>query len=163
MEITKQEEREYLATGAIHCPKCKGDEITGGFIEIDAGKAYQKMSCPDCETRWTDVYQLVGIEETEPDEIETRKSREAGLLFSLKDSSTGDELPITFFIENGAIWFRPEGYGESLAADGKGTPIGIEYHEGQLRVLLWTDINTEEPLIVNMKKAKEEKRKEEST
>jgi hypothetical protein len=163
MVITKREEREYLTAGAIRCPRCKGEDIIGGFIETDSGKAYQIMSCPDCETQWTDVYHLVRIRETEADEINFKKNKPAGLLFSLEDSSSGDKLPIILFYENGAIWFRPEGYGESLAADGKGTPMGIEYHEGQLRVLLWPDINKEEPLIVDMERAKEEERKEEST
>ncbi len=160
MVITKREEREYLAEGAIRCPKCKGEDIRGRFMEVDTGKAYQIMSCPDCETRWTDVYHLVGIEETEPDEVETGKGKEERLLFSLKDQCNGNGLPITLFLENGAIWFRPEGYGESLAADGKGLPIGIEYYEGQLRVLLWTDINKDESLIVHMERAREEGRKE---
>ncbi len=158
MMITKKDERQYLSEGAIRCPNCKGEDITGGFIETDSGKAYQMMSCPDCETRWTDIYHLVRIRETEPDEVETGKGKSGGLLFSLMDRCNGNGLPITLFYENGAIWFRPQGYGESLAADGKGTPIGIECHEGQLRVLLWPNINKEEPLIVDMERAKEEKR-----
>ncbi len=74
MAITKQEETEYLARGGVSCPKCRSQNISGGFIEVAQGQVRQRVSCPNCETQWTDLYCLAGIEETELDTIEPGKS-----------------------------------------------------------------------------------------
>jgi len=49
-----------------------------------------------------------------------------------------------------------KGHGEKTAMPGNGTPIYIEIWEGKLRVILWPDINEEDPIIVNMDGAREE-------
>jgi len=51
------------------------------------------------------------------------------------------------------------GYGENTAEDGDGFPIVIEYHEGQFRVLVWSDINDEEPThVISLEKARDSAR-----
>lgn len=50
--------REYIKTGGIFCPRCKSANIEGTEVEIDAGAAYQDMSCSDCNLKWTDGYSL---------------------------------------------------------------------------------------------------------
>lgn len=53
------------------------------------------------------------------------------------------------------------GYGEKTAEDGKGYPIVIEFHEGELVVRIWADINDEEPTHkISLEGARENVRKD---
>lgn len=56
---------EYVATGGIQCPVCRSDDIVGGSVEINAGHAFQKVHCHDCEAAWVDTYALTGYSELE--------------------------------------------------------------------------------------------------
>lgn len=58
------------------------------------------------------------------------------------------------------MWIRPEGYGEATAQDGHGFPIGLEYYNGRLRLLVYSDINEQDPQIIDMEDARESNRKE---
>jgi len=51
-----------------------------------------------------------------------------------------------------------EGYGEMTAADGAGYPILLEHHEGKLRLIVWQNINSEEPTILSLEGAREDAR-----
>jgi len=51
-----------------------------------------------------------------------------------------------------------EGYGTAGMEDGFGAPIFIEFYEGKLRVVLNPDINVEDPEIIEMQGALEQKR-----
>ena len=52
-----------------------------------------------------------------------------------------------------------EGYGECAAADGYGRPVIIELYEGKLRLLVWSDINREDPThIIELNGAQEARR-----
>ena len=55
--------RRYLRAGGVHCPdtSCLSPDIEGGHIEVEAGYAYQPMSCNACGLEWEDQYRLVGI------------------------------------------------------------------------------------------------------
>ncbi|HML73179.1 MAG TPA: hypothetical protein PKB02_01660 [Anaerohalosphaeraceae bacterium] len=63
---------------------------------------------------------------------------------------------------NGQLWIQPKSYGEKCAEDGEGFPIGIEIWEGKLRLIVFNDINSEDPQIINLENAKESCRIEES-
>ncbi len=52
----------YVQGGGVACPFCTNGDIEGGNVEIDAGGAYQPITC-SCGSSWNDVYQLVGISE----------------------------------------------------------------------------------------------------
>ena len=54
---------QYMTNGACKCPVCHSEEIEGGPIEIDAGQAWQPMSCNACPATWNDVYKLTGFSE----------------------------------------------------------------------------------------------------
>jgi hypothetical protein len=58
------------------------------------------------------------------------------------------------------IEIKVEGYGDPNSVDGEGSPILIEYADGKLRVVVWPDINVEEPIIIELDGAKESNRKE---
>lgn len=54
----------------------------------------------------------------------------------------------------------PEGYGDAGSEDSHGVPILLEIYEGRLRLLVWNDINVEDPVIIDMEEARETNRKE---
>jgi len=52
-----------------------------------------------------------------------------------------------------------EGYGEMTANDGNGFPVVIEYVEKTFRILVWGDINREEPThVISLEGAREDVR-----
>ena len=63
-----------------------------------------------------------------------------------------------------ALLISPEGYGECNALGGKGSPIMLEIWEGKLRLIVWADINQEDPThIIDLEGARETNRKPETT
>jgi hypothetical protein len=68
------------------------------------------------------------------------------------------EVKVNVLSKAGQIWIQPEGYGEKCAVDGEGRPIGIEIWQGKLRLIVFDDINSEEPQIISMEKASETNR-----
>lgn len=57
---------------------------------------------------------------------------------------------------NKFIEIRPHGYGEKTAIAGHGSPVLIEFHDGELRVVVFGDINQEDPThIISLEGAKE--------
>jgi hypothetical protein len=66
----------------------------------------------------------------------------------------------TIFADDRDISIRVEGYSDACSLDGCGTPILIERWEGELRVVIWGDINQEDPThIISLEGARESKRK----
>ena len=58
----------------------------------------------------------------------------------------GDVTQVSFVeVHPQAIELGFEGYGECGAADGYGRPVRVELYEGKLRLLVWADINSEDP------------------
>ncbi|MBW1781259.1 MAG: hypothetical protein JRL30_11020 [Deltaproteobacteria bacterium] len=51
----------HIKGKGLTCPFCGSVMIEGGFIEIEAGKAFQRMACADCEQSWQDIYELIDI------------------------------------------------------------------------------------------------------
>jgi len=80
--------------------------------------------------------------------------------YDLRDNNTDDKtvIPCTIELENGVIYIRPEGYGDCGTEDGYGCPVLIEYYEGSLRVVVWNDINQEDPMVLKLDNAHESKR-----
>jgi hypothetical protein len=81
----------------------------------------------------------------------------------LQDFHTGDKtlIPCTIELKNGSIYIRPEGYGDCGTEDGFGCPVIIEYYEGSIRVVVWGDINSEDPTVnVKLDNAHESKRRD---
>jgi len=69
-------------------------------------------------------------------------------------------LKVKVQLRGNGIFVMPKGYGDCASQDGHGTPVMIEYYEGDLRVLVWSDINQEDPTyILSLDKALESKRK----
>lgn len=52
-----------------------------------------------------------------------------------------------------------EGYGQRASAEGHGPPVFLELYGGELRLLVWADINSEEPThIIPLGGAREARR-----
>ena len=59
------------------------------------------------------------------------------------------------------IQLRAKGYGDCGSADGHGSPVAIEFYGGKLRVLIWGDINKEDPThTIELEGAREDARKD---
>lgn len=54
-------------------------------------------------------------------------------------------IPVKVEMKNGALYIRPEGTGDCTSEDGDGFPICLEYYEGSIRLIVWSDINQEDP------------------
>jgi hypothetical protein len=62
---------------------------------------------------------------------------------------------------NGTLYIKPEGYGDSCSMDENGCPILIERWNGELRVVVWADVNQEDPThIISLEPAHIERRVE---
>lgn len=56
---------QYAEDNGTRCPCCGGAQLSGGFVEIEAGAASQGISCDDCGAEWTDTYVLTGYRNLE--------------------------------------------------------------------------------------------------
>jgi len=60
----KQEDIDkYINHRGLHCPYCNSPEIEGNYVNVDAGFAWQKIKCLNCDKSWINIYKLVNIEE----------------------------------------------------------------------------------------------------
>ena len=64
-------------------------------------------------------------------------------------------IKVKLLSEAGKLWIRPDGYGDKTSADGCGYPIGLEIWEGRLRLIVFDDINCEDPRIIDLERARE--------
>ena len=80
---------------------------------------------------------------------------------ALRDSWTDDETEVPFTVEHsggGTLWFQANGYGDEDTP-----PVKIEWYEGELWVLVWADINSDDPTHkISLSGAKESARKTDS-
>lgn len=80
---------------------------------------------------------------------------------TLKDAypDFNSTLPIRLAVSPNGVSLYAEGYGDCTAAAGHGTPVFIELYKGELRVIVWADINREDPThIVSLAGAREDQR-----
>lgn len=52
--------KQYVKKIGLVCPVCRGEDIEGGPIEVDAGTAWQPIKCNTCGSTWNDLYNLMG-------------------------------------------------------------------------------------------------------
>jgi hypothetical protein len=81
----------------------------------------------------------------------------------LRDHAGGEAtLPVKVRHDDGFIEISPKGYGYCTSEDGKGSPILLEFYEGELCIRLYGDINTEDPThSLRIEGARESQRKPE--
>lgn len=59
--LPEAELKPYIEASGQYCPVCKGHDISGGYIEIDGGVAWQEVDCGECGATWTDEYDLARV------------------------------------------------------------------------------------------------------
>lgn len=116
-------------------------------VDVKEGSLFQvgeKSTWRYNGTTWIQLIKLVNDTEYQMNlSDDTRRSP-----IRLQMRKTGS---INTILEIGA-----DGYGEKTAKEGYGFPVIIEYHEGHFRVIIWGDINKEDPThIISLEGAKE--------
>lgn len=79
----------------------------------------------------------------------------------LKDTSetTFEQLQVSIDCRQSGINIRPKGYGDFDSHNGFGAPIYLELHQGELRLVVWSDINDQEPThVISLEGAREDRR-----
>lgn len=79
---------------------------------------------------------------------------------TLSDNAEGHfgVVDITVRSNGSFLEIQPHGYGEPTA-EPPGSPVCLELYEGRLRLIVWNDINEEEPRILDLEGARETCRK----
>ena len=67
-------------------------------------------------------------------------------------------IKVKLLFEGGKLWIQPKGYSDKCSADGCGYPIGLEIWQGRLRLVVFDNINVEEPKIIDLEDARENNR-----
>ena len=79
----------------------------------------------------------------------------------LKHAPSADieALPVEVCLRRNRLDLYIEGYGNASNVDGEGSPITLDYYQGKLKLLVWGDINSDEPThIIDLAGALESKR-----
>jgi len=72
------------------------------------------------------------------------------------------EIEVEIETSKDGILIRPKGYGDHCTENGHGYPVLIELCNGYPRVVVWSNINQEDPThILSLEQAQESCRKEE--
>lgn len=84
--------------------------------------------------------------------------------FQLLDVAEGHEdvinVEVSSEMDDLALLIAPVGYGDYSSMEGLGCPILLERYGGRLRLVVWGDINQEEPThIIDLEGARESCRK----
>ena len=75
------------------------------------------------------------------------------------DSATTGTQPVVVEITETAICLRLTVYGDHGSADCHGVPVMLERWQGRLRLIVWPDINQQEPQIIDLEEAREDRRR----
>ena len=72
------------------------------------------------------------------------------------DPDSSESLQVRVTGNQSAISIFPEGYGDFGSAPGHGCPVFLEFYKGRLRLIVFPDINDQEPTIIDLEGAREE-------
>lgn len=79
------------------------------------------------------------------------------ILFSLTEKSPESPMAVIsgkIRVDHDGISIQFNGYGTKVASDSEGEPVYIEMWEGSLRVVIWDNINVEDPIIISLDKSR---------
>jgi len=80
---------------------------------------------------------------------------------TLRDHGGDRNIRVEVAKEQCGLVIYPAGYGCFGCADGTAGPILLELYEGRLRLLVWDDINLEDPShIIDLEDAREAQRRD---
>ena len=72
------------------------------------------------------------------------------------DSESSETLQVRVTANDSAISIFPAGYGDFGSAPGHGCPVFLELYQGRLRLIVFSDINNQEPTIIDLEAARDE-------
>jgi hypothetical protein len=87
----------------------------------------------------------------EPQQIELR-------LKELSPEHPKTTIAVHLLSEHGKLWIRPEGFSDACSEEGQGFPVALELWQNRLRLVVFSDIDNEEPQIIDLENAKESHR-----
>jgi len=61
-DFTYAQKHDYIRKGGTVCPICRSDQLEGSCFDADAGTAYQRINCLECNLEFNDCYTLTDIE-----------------------------------------------------------------------------------------------------
>ena len=73
------------------------------------------------------------------------------------DSESSETLRVRVAANDSAISIFPEGFGDFGSAPGHGCPVFLELYRGRLRLVVFPDINGQEPTIIDLESAREDR------
>ena len=78
----------------------------------------------------------------------------------LRDETNDTYLNARVAFTCGKIYIHIDGYGDACSLDGEGEPIVVDFYNKKLQVLIWSDINKQDPThVIDLAEAKEKNRK----
>lgn len=84
-----------------------------------------------------------------------------GMLEDGSDDNNG-MLSVNLHHDGQRLFVSIAGYGDSCSDDGSGMPVMFELYKGELRLVVWADINKQAPThVINMEGALESTREKE--
>lgn len=104
-----------------------------------------------------DMTSSPGQTNTTPDSTKSLTDAGQAREFTLKDPVTGETRQVSVQVEENSsgLAIYPEGTG---VFDGTFAPIVLEFYDGRLRLLVWENINEQEPKIIDLSQAHESER-----
>lgn len=84
----------------------------------------------------------------------------SGIYSTLYDKGNSDKnVCVRVELVPDGLYVYPVGYGDSASPDGHGSPVMLELYDGELRAVIWSDINEGDPThIISLEKALESNR-----
>lgn len=138
-----------------------------GFLEAQLLEACKTVTSYTMELLYKldDQINLSDVEEIQQardvvDRYENMSAQSGKLLIECFISEQCSDAPdkkllVNIMAEHGKLWIQPAGYGDKTSADWCGWPIGLEIWEDRLRLIVFDNINVEEPKIIDLENAKE--------
>ena len=72
------------------------------------------------------------------------------------DPEHSETLRVRVTANDSAISIFPAGYGDFGSAPGDGCPVFLELYRGRLRLIVFPDINSQDPTIIDLEAARED-------
>ena len=61
--ISRARKKEYVEAGGSFCINCGGGNISAGRVESEGREAWQPVQCYDCDSKWNDIFRLIGVDD----------------------------------------------------------------------------------------------------
>ena len=84
------------------------------------------------------------------------QSQSLATILNDADPDHHGSLPIKIVSNDSAISIFPDGYGDFGSTPGHGCPVFLELYQGRLRLIVFPDINNQEPIIIDLEAARDE-------